>query len=108
MHGEGIQSSLRCVIRKDFEAIDGRFRVGMQREGTKDAGQVHDAAFRSLLDKGQQRLRQLDGSKEVCVEGLAQNCLRSPNLHCLACQMASLETPALLMRISSRPKFLSK
>ncbi len=108
MDCEGVQSRLRCVVREGFEPIDRRLRVGVQRQRTKNARKVHDAAFRSLLDQWQQYLRQLNGSKEVCVEGLAQKVLARRTCIVRTRQMASLATPALLMRISSLPKFLSK
>ena len=50
VHGEGVERGLRCVVGERLGVVDGRVRIGVQSERSKNAGEVDDAAGGALLD----------------------------------------------------------
>ena len=104
--GERVQRGLRRVVGKGLRVVDGRALGRMQRQRRQDARQVDDAAGVALAQQRQQRLRQCDDGKEVGLEGLAQH-LSTRSCWSRCRSRASSITPALLMRMSSRPNSCS-
>ena len=73
MDRERVQRSLRRVVSESLERVNRRLRIGMKRERTKDAGNIHNSTGRRFAYERQQFLSQRNGGKEIRFESFAQD-----------------------------------